>query len=204
MLLNNLLWLTLEGTRTKKKRKDVGVWCFCYTESGLRMFCVACMIFAREVARQFAVAPLFMCMICCLKWRSNIVAMAVGKQPSPSAAPLEDWPCGVIGHGFQFEVLVCNNICALKLSIAALSVMMPKGAYMMPKGTIHMSDARQKPNGKSSTAKVLRRSLAPTWKPKNLMPKAQPKTNKKNQQHNAKSPTPKRQNAKTPTSKTQR
>ena len=25
--------------------------------------------------------------------------MAVGKCPSPSAAPLEDWPCGVIGSG---------------------------------------------------------------------------------------------------------
>ena len=64
--------------------------------------------------------------------------MAVGKRPSPSAAPLEDWPCGVIGHGFQFEVLVCNKNVALKFAIAALSLMMPKGAHMMPKGTIHM------------------------------------------------------------------
>ena len=29
--------------------------------------------------------------------------MAVGKCPSPSAAPLEDWPCGVIGSGFTTQ-----------------------------------------------------------------------------------------------------
>ena len=29
--------------------------------------------------------------------------MAVGKRPSPSAAPLEDWPCGVIGSGFTTQ-----------------------------------------------------------------------------------------------------
>ena len=29
--------------------------------------------------------------------------MAVGKRPSPSAAPLEDWPCGVFGSGFTTQ-----------------------------------------------------------------------------------------------------
>ena len=29
--------------------------------------------------------------------------MAVGKRPSPSATPLEDWPCGVIGSGFTTQ-----------------------------------------------------------------------------------------------------
>ena len=29
--------------------------------------------------------------------------MAVGKRPSPSAAPQEDWPCGVIGSGFTTQ-----------------------------------------------------------------------------------------------------
>ena len=29
--------------------------------------------------------------------------MAVGKRPSPSAAPQEDWPCGVVGSGFTTQ-----------------------------------------------------------------------------------------------------
>ena len=35
-------------------------------------------------------------------WNKTL-AIAVGKRPSPSAAPLEDWPCGVIGSGFTTQ-----------------------------------------------------------------------------------------------------
>ena len=37
------------------------------------------------------------------------VVLAVGKRPSPSAAPQEDWPCGVAGSGFATEQRFCSR-----------------------------------------------------------------------------------------------
>ena len=59
---------------------------------------------------------------------SDIVAMAVGKRPSPSAAPQEDWSCGVIGPGFTMQ----QRLRSLSVAIVSSRPLLPKKAKETP------------------------------------------------------------------------
>ena len=67
----------------------------------LKMHCVRPLGLA---SLQLTSTFMFVCLILAYTTFGRVDAvMAVGRRSSPSAAPLEDWPCGVAGSGFATE-----------------------------------------------------------------------------------------------------
>ena len=74
--------------------------------------------------------------------------MAVGKRPSPSAAPLEDWPCGIIGSGFTTQRRLRNPTAGVVSSRPLLPV--KAGDTPLPRHLVRIAAIKLEPPASES------------------------------------------------------